>query len=103
MGSKEVNKAPAEPSNFDFGRDMDSRYLQIFREAGFSQVKRWYQPQNHVFRCGSDLLSDPLTANLSSLDGEVREAVKATYDELSGAESPDLRTFEAMVILAFKD
>ena len=25
-----------DPSNFDVGRDMDSHYLQVFREAGFS-------------------------------------------------------------------
>lgn len=83
--------------------DMDSRYKQIFREAGFSQVKRWYQPQNHFFRDGKDFLSDPLTANLRNLEGDVREAVKTTFDDLSGADSLDLRTFEAMVILAYKD
>jgi len=46
----------SEHSNFDVGRDMDSHYLQVFRDAGFAQVKRWYQAQNHVFRTGAEFI-----------------------------------------------
>ena len=61
-------QANTEHSNFDLGRDMDSRYLQVFREAGFSQVKRWYQAQNHVYRSGADFVQAPLNTNLRNLD-----------------------------------
>ena len=92
-----------EHSNFDVGRDMDSRYLAVFREAGFSQVKRWYQAQNHIYRTGADFLSAPLNSNLRNLDQGLQGAVTAAYDDLSGANTPDLRVFETMVVLAFKD
>ena len=31
-------------SNFDLGRDFESKWAGVFKEAGFNQVKRWYQP-----------------------------------------------------------
>jgi len=37
------------------------------------------------------------------MEPALQEAVKSTYDELSGANTPDLRVFEVMVVLAFKD
>ena len=40
---------------------------------------------------------------LKQNEPEVQEAIKSTFDDLSGANTPDLRTFETMVIVAFKD
>ena len=37
----EVYQADAEKSNFDFSRDI-SQNLQMFKDAGFAQVKHWY-------------------------------------------------------------
>ena len=90
-------------SNFDAGRDMDSRFLDVFREAGFNQVKRWYQAQNHVFRTGEEFMGAPINNRLSSLEPDVKEALKSTYDDLSGANTEDLRVFEVMIVMAFKD
>jgi len=33
----------------------------------------------------------------------MRDAIRSTYDDLSGANSTDLCNFEVMIILAFKD
>ena len=38
-----------------------------------------------------------------NLDPALKDAVKQTYDDLSGANTPDLRTLELMVVMAFKD
>lgn len=36
-------------------------------------------------------------------DQEVISEIKKVYDELSGSDSPDLKVFETIVILAWKD
>ena len=49
-------------------------------------------------------MAAPLNTNLRNLDQEgLQQAVTAAYDELSGANTADLRVFETMVVLAFKD
>ena len=40
---------------------------------------------------------------LKQNEPEVQEAIKSAFDDLSGTNTPDLRTFEAMIIVAFKD
>ena len=45
----------------------------------------------------------PYIRVLKTLDEELKEEVKVVYDELSGADTPDLRTFEVRIIVAFKD
>ena len=40
---------------------------------------------------------------MKNLDPATKEAVKKTYDDLSGANTPDLKVFEVMVVMAFKD
>ena len=44
-----ASQADSEPDNaatsyFDLGRDFESKWAGVFKEAGFAQVKRWYQP-----------------------------------------------------------
>ena len=56
-----------------------------------------------MFRTGADFVSAPLNTNLRNMEQSLQEAVQATYDDLSGANTPDLRVFEVMVVLAFKD
>jgi len=82
------------------GRDIE-HFMTVFREAGFSQVKRWHQAANHCVRDGHALLN--FSRGLQTLDQQEREAVRMTYDDLSGANTPDLKFFEVLVILAFKD
>jgi len=45
----------------------------------------------------------PINNRLSSLEPDVKEALKSTYDDLSGANTEDLRVFEVMIVMAFKD
>ena len=40
---------------------------------------------------------------LKTLEPTLKEAVKNTFDDLTGANTPDLRIFEVMIIVAFKD
>ena len=89
-------------SNFDFGENID-RYLPVFQEAGFAQTKRWYQATNHVFRTGEDFLLKPIGPPVQDLEPVMKDAIKDTYDDLSGKNTPDLKVMEVMVILAFKD
>lgn len=93
---------PASVSNFDVGYNMD-HFIEVFRSAGFAQVKRWYQPTNHNFRSGAEFLNSPINLNLQSLDAETKENVRKTYDDISGTNSLDLKVFETMVVLAYKD
>ena len=44
-----------------------------------------------------------INQSLKQLDEQAKEEVKVVYDELSGKDTTDLRTFEVMVILAYKD
>jgi len=87
---------------FNVGRDID-QFLTHFEEAGFSQVKRWYQPQNHAYRSGEEFLNFHLASSNQNMADEMKNAVKTAYDNISGANTPDLKVFEAMIILAFKD
>lgn len=91
--------------------------MDIFKQAGFSQVKRWYQAQNLGIRNGTDFLNmkdmSQTTVEAGNtaydqkdrqrLEPELQEAIRDTYDELSGANTADERTLEVMIILAFKD
>ena len=42
-------------SNFDFSRDIE-HFEEVFREAGFNQIKHWYQMQNQRIRTGEELI-----------------------------------------------
>ena len=77
--------------------------MQVFRDAGFSQVKRWHQMMNHPIRTGADFIQVPIMAKLRAMEQNIQDTVQAVYDERSGANTPDLRTFEVIIVLAFKD
>ena len=49
------------------------------------------------------MINAPFNLNLGKLDDQTKSEVKAVFDELSGKDSTDLKTFEAMIILAYKD
>ena len=40
---------------------------------------------------------------MQNMDDQMRNAVKTAYDNISGTNTPDLKVFEVMIILAFKD
>ena len=90
-------------SNFDLGRDFDSKWANVFKEAGFAQVKRWYQPQHHLYRNSTEFMKFPANVAKAQLPEETQQAFRQTYDDISGANTLDLKTFEAMIIVAFKD
>lgn len=73
----------------------------VFREAGFNQVKHWFQMQNFRIRNGDEYLQ--FFPQFKNLGQEVRDEIKSVYDEISGANTTDLKVFEAMIILAYKD
>ena len=96
----EAGPANGALSNFEFGANID-QFVGVFREAGFAQVKHWFQMQNFRIRNGDEYLA--FFPNLRNLDEQLRNEIKAVYDELSGAGTTDLKVFEAMIILAYKD
>ena len=89
-------------TNFDVARDIKD-FEAYFKQTGFNQVKYWYQPMNLHFRNGSDFMARSPLKDRFPDDKEVLAEMERLYDELSGKDSPDLRTFENMVILAYKD
>ena len=58
---------PTLPSNFDFGRDIEQN-MAIFREAGFAQVKHWFQPSNHLFRNTEEFFAFPVARSFKTLE-----------------------------------
>jgi len=40
---------------------------------------------------------------MANLDERMRGAIRSTYDDMSGANTTDMRNFEVIVILAYKD
>ena len=44
-----------------------------------------------------------MNATFNGMDEGLKAKTMAVYDELSGANSPDLRVMEVMMIVAFKD
>ena len=92
-----------ERSNFDMARDIDTKWTTVFQEAGFAQTKRWYQPTHCSFRNGADFLDGPIGPSRENLEPDMQQAVIDSYDELSGANTPDLKVMEVMVIVAYKD
>ena len=87
---------------FNVGRDIE-QFLTHFQEAGFNQVKRWYQPQNHAYRTGEEFFNLSQNPAVHNQPEEMKNATKTAYDNISGANTPDLKVFEVMIILAFKD
>ena len=50
------------------------------------------------------MFASPIIGNsLNRQDSEMQQAIKQTYDELSGAGTTDLKTMEVMIIVAYKD
>ena len=66
-------------------------------------MKRWYQAQNHLYRNAEELVNAPMNATFNGMEEGLKARTMAVYDELSGANSPDLRVMEVMMIVAFKD
>jgi len=87
---------------FNAARDID-QFLTHFQEAGFSQVKRWYQPQNSPYRTGEEFANGNVNSAMQNMDEQMKNAVKTAFDNISGANTPDCKDFEVMIILAFKD
>lgn len=75
----------------------------MFKDAGFAEVKHWYQPNNHLLRNGEELFESPVTRSLREQEPAIQQAAKKIYNELSGSGTTDLKTMEVMIILAFKD
>ena len=75
----------------------------VFKGVGFSQIKYWYQPQNFPYRSGKEFLENAVNKHSFTNDPEVRAEMERIYDEQSGLNTSDMRTWEVMVILAFKD
>ena len=73
----------------------------MFREAGFNQVKHWYQFTNPILRTGEEFLNR--FPSFETLDEGLRAAIRSTYDDMSGKNTTDMRYFEVMIILAFKE
>ena len=44
-----------------------------------------------------------MNATFNGMEAELKTKTMAVYDELSGANNPDLRVMEVMMIVAFKD
>lgn len=92
---------PIDPqSNFEFAENIEE-HCQKMKQAGFSQVKYWYQPMNLQYRDGEDYVSN--FGMVKGETGEMRAEIVRLYDELSGAGTHDLKTFEIMNIVAYKD
>ena len=102
----------AASSHFDLSSGKRFPVEETLRQMGFSQVKMWYQPQNVLFRTGEEYVAfweskfKRLCAKAGFDEGktaEVRKECVTEFDELSGASTSALRTFEVQVILCFKD
>ena len=89
-------------TNFDVARDIKD-FEAYFKQIGFNQVKYWYQPMNLHFRSGAEFMEKSPMRRGFPEDKEVLAEMERLYDELSGKDSPDLATFENMVILVYKD
>ena len=44
-----------------------------------------------------------MNTTFKGMEAGLKAKTMAVYDELSGANNPDLRVFEVMMIVAFKD
>jgi len=74
----------------------------MFLEAGFNEVKMWYQPVNWMYRDGEEYVK----AFHDEVNPIVKEdmAVRNECIRLFNENCKDsVRTFEVLVILAYKD
>lgn len=71
------------------------------KEAGFAQVKYWYQPMHLHYRDGEEFVNN--FVSVSGEKGEIRAEIIRLFDELAGSKTHNLNTFEAMIIVAYKD
>ena len=74
----------------------------MFLAAGFNEVKMWYQPANWHYRNGEEYVKEFLEDinPIVKEDAEVRAECIRLFDEQCKDE---LKTFEVLVILAYKD
>lgn len=94
-------------SNFDCGNNLDQT-KQWVRDAGFSQVKAWYQAMNNPWFDGESYVREfgqfnPDPSQWTDDDKKLRAAMVKIFDQMSGKDTEDLCTFEACFILCFKD
>ena len=106
----EANKIvePMAKTNFTLGSDMD-QLVKDFEEAGFTNIKWWYQPCNFIFYSGEEYFEVqklfPTNRDLfAKLDEETmakvkKEAIEAC-DKLIQNHDPNMQ--EHIVIIATK-
>ena len=84
---------------FMFSVDKDS-VRQKFLDAGFNEVKMWYQAANWLFRDGKEFTEQFITRSSLEQDTEVMGECRRLFDTKYRQGN---NTFELLVIMAYKD
>ena len=92
---------PPLNSAFAVGADKEGT-KQKFLDAGFNEVKMWYQASNWLYRDGKELIENfmPTVAGQYAKNPEVMTEVCRLYDTKYRESN---NTFEVLIILAYKD
>lgn len=90
-----------EKSNFDLGEDLTGLQADC-EKVGFKNVKIWHQPINMLYRDGHQYVNEFLRS-IDKNDTELVNEIMRQYDELTGANTTDLKTFEVAVIVCYRD
>ena len=111
--NEEQKQKKNERTSFHIWEDEGANAVQMLHDAGFKGVKKWTQATNLLFRTGKEFLDRFATGLVTKwcaqygFDDEIKQKaiqdVEAVYDELSGKNTTDLKTFEMGVLLAFKE
>ena len=99
-GELPAEEEKKEASNFDLSENIEE-YSAFMKETGFNEVKYWYQPMHVNYRTGEEFVKG--WGGAKAAPEVLKPEIVRLYDELSGSGSETLRTFECMVILAYKD
>ena len=87
-------------AGFKLSADLEATRA-MFVDAGFNEVKMWFQPANWHFRSGDDLVVKYLSVKGGPCkDPAVVEEAVRIYDEKYRDE---MNIMETLIILAFKD
>lgn len=103
MAKKKLGrKVPEElRSNFDLGEDLSGLKAEC-EKVGFKNIKIWNQPINMLWRNGKHFVEE-FMYSLDPEDKELKEEIVRQYDDLTGANTTDLKTFEISVIVCYRD
>ena len=106
-----VEAMVAEKSAFDL---FDGKHFDVektLKAIGFSQVKMWLQAQNVMFRNGQEYMKYfegkfKRICTKAGFDEQKMDELHALciseFDKVSGAGTPDLKTFQVQVIVCWK-